>query len=131
MFVHCISVFDNPCAYFDNPCTFSYSDSSSGVYWLCGTTYTAADLTATTLLLRFQMLGIDDRFFSSKRPLCYQYRDQLLARPTTKKLTEAADRTYSLMRNKMMKTVAKRVMKLGVLVGLVGAGVFVYRKYFR
>ena len=111
--------------------TFSYSDSSSGVYWLCGVSYTAVDITATTLLLRFQMLGIDDRFFSSKRPLCCQYRERLLARPTTKKLTEAADRTYSLMRNKMIKTVAKRVMKIGVLVGLVGAGVFFYRKYFR
>ena len=110
---------------------FLYSGSSTGDYWLCGTSFTAADITATTLILRFQMLGIDDRYFNSKRPWCCEYRDRLLARPSTKKLIETSDRTPALLRNKMIKTVAKRVMKAGLVVGLVGAGIFVYRKYFR
>lgn len=107
------------------------TDCASSDYWLCGRTFTAADVTATTLVLRFQLMGIDGRFYISNRPLCCEYRDRLMVRPAAKKIAEASDTAPNLFRNRVLKNVAKRVFKAGQVIGFIGADVYVYRKYFR
>ena len=104
---------------------------STADYWLCGNTFTTADLHVTILLLRINLLGLDERYISSKRPHLCEYRDRLMERPPAKKLKQAPQLMKKAFMKRTMTIAAKYALKAGVVVAVVGTGFFIYRKYFR
>ena len=75
------------------------SGCGSTEVWLCGRTFTAADLNVTILILRLEMLGLVSRYFTPRRPNLCEYNRRLMERPPAKKLS------------KMGGTLAKTLMK--------------------
>ena len=81
--------------------------------------------------MRFCLLGIEGRYFISKRPLLCEYKDRLMARLPYKKMEEANDSMPRHIRNRLLKVGAKRALKVGLVIGVIGACVCIYRKYLR
>ena len=101
-------------------------------FWLCGPTFTAADITATTLMMRLYMLGIDERYCSSSRPLLCDYKKRLMARSTGKIVKDASDSgAWIDVKVFLGRRLGKLALSAGLLVGAIGAGAFIYKRYFR
>ena len=110
----------------------SYAGCEGDEYWLCGPTFTAADITATTMMVRFYMLGIDDRFCNSSRPLLCDYKKRLMARSTGKVVKDASDAGVWLnVRVFVGNRLKKLALGAGLVIGTVSVGAFIYKRYFR
>ncbi|XP_045194366.2 ganglioside-induced differentiation-associated protein 1-like [Mercenaria mercenaria] len=100
--------------------------------WLFGPTFTAADITATTLFFRLKFVGVDTRYFSSTtRPVVYEYYTRLMERPSVVKMVAKFASFKGIMAKMMLKTYGIRALKLGLIVGLVGLGYVGLREYFK
>lgn len=99
-------------------------------YWLTGTDFTAADVTATIAMITISRIGMSPRYFSStKRPLVYDYYIRLLKRPTVQKTVAVLNSLSSYMIRQTLKTYSKKVLKIGVVVGLLALGYVGYKEY--
>ena len=105
------------------------SDCGSPEVWLCGRTFTAADLNVTILILRLKMLGLVSRYFTPSRPNLCEYQRRLMERPPAKKLSKMGGTLAKTLMKKGMNAAAKFVFKAGAVVAVVGVGVYIYRKY--
>ena len=66
--------------------------------WLCGPTYTAADIAFTCLLLRLYQIGLDDRMWKEGvRPNISVYQDMAFKRNSVKMATEWEKHTNEYM----------------------------------
>jgi len=67
--------------------------------WLCGPTFTAADICVTGFLLRLHQIGLDDKFWTGGiRPHTAVYAEIALQRPSIEKATQ-----YSLHKDKYVQ----------------------------
>ena len=98
--------------------------------WLCGPRFTAADLSATTLILRLYLLGLDERYFNSKRPLLCDYRRRLLERPGARKLRALMSSLAKTFSKYIAKSVSDNAFKVGAvgLLAFAGAGYYLFKK---
>ena len=106
-----------------------FIDYPSEESWLCGNIFSAADINATILMLRLNMLGLMERYCTSKRPAVCDYTKRLMERPPARKIKELSTSLPALFRKRLMKIVAKNVLKAGAVLAIVGAGVYIYKKY--
>ena len=97
--------------------------------WLCGNVFTAADINAVILILRLNLVGLEVRYCSVKRPAVCEYVKRLKERSSTKKISAMFDSLPSLFRKRFLKMVGKRMFQASVLLGIAGAGYFIYKKY--
>ena len=108
---------------------FLLPDYPSEETWLCGNVFTAADINAVILILRLNMVGIEARYCSAKRPAVCEYVKRLKERSSTKKISAMYDSLPSLFRKRILKMVGKRMFQASILLGIAGAGYFIYKKY--
>ena len=98
--------------------------------WLCGPRFTAADLSATTLILRLYLLGLDERFFNSKHPMLCDYRRRLLERPGARKIKAMMTSLANTFSKYVSKSICENAFKVGCigLIAFVGVGYYLYHK---
>ena len=108
---------------------FFFVGYESAEYWLCGPKFTTADISATTLVLRLYLLGLDERFFNEKRPLVCDYRRRLLERPGARKLRTMAGYVANQIGNiTTNRCLVKAVTCAGALAACIGVGILLYKK---
>lgn len=101
-------------------------------YWLVGRSFTAADITATVLMLNLRQIAIAARFFSAeKRPIVYEYYNRLFLRPSVQKMVAVNDSTQSYVIKQVAKSYCKKALKVGVIIGLVAICFVGYKEYSR
>ena len=108
-----------------------YAGCEGEEYWLCGPSFTAADITATILMVRLYVLGIDKRYCSSSRPLLCDYKKCLMARSTGKVVIDASDSGVWLTTKAFFgPRLAKLALSMGLMIGALGIVAFIYRRHF-
>ena len=104
--------------------------------WLCGPTFTAADISFSCLLLRLYQLGLDDRMWKGGvRPNIAVYQNMAFKRPTLQKATE-----WNLHENEVMvieppmsdgEQAANQAAYFGMAAAVVLGAMYTYKKLRR
>ena len=95
-----------------------------------GNDFTAADVTATTLLVRLKLIGLDTRYFSpTTRPEVYEYYSRLMKRTSVMKMLAKMNEMQGLLKKMMLKSLGIKVLKIGVVIGIIGLGYVGFKKY--
>ena len=99
--------------------------------WLCGPTFSAADVCVTGFLLRLHQIGLDNQFWTGgRRPHTAVYAEVAFKRPSVEKATE-----YSMHKHKELHLnkatsahpdINSAYIGLGAAVAL--GAIYVYRK---
>ncbi|XP_053402539.1 ganglioside-induced differentiation-associated protein 1-like isoform X1 [Mercenaria mercenaria] len=99
-------------------------------YWLIGTSFTAADITATILMFRLRLIGVAPRYLSSeKRPIVHEYYNRIMKRPSIQEIVDINNSTSSYVYKQTVKFYGKKALKIGLVLGLVAIGYAGYREY--
>lgn len=97
-------------------------------HWLCGATYTAADITLCVLLGRLQMIGLLPKYLDqAKRPALIEYWNQAQLKPSVQKAIFGGKRT--LMLYEARKAIVKVAAGAVVAGGVVALGLIIGQKY--
>eukprot|EP00057_Strongylocentrotus_purpuratus_P010933 XP_011665407.1 PREDICTED: ganglioside-induced differentiation-associated protein 1 [Strongylocentrotus purpuratus] len=97
-------------------------------YWLCGKTFTIADIYLSCLLHRLTFVGQAERLFLSKRPLVTDYYNHVLLRKSFRKECVYANNMFWSMFMPMLRAKVKKARPFLFVVSAIAIGVIAYYK---
>lgn len=97
-------------------------------YWLCGKTFTIADIYLSCLLHRLTFVGQAERLFLSKRPLLTDYYNRVLLRKSFRKECVYANNVFWSMFMPMLRAKVKKARPFLFVVSAIAIGVIAYYK---
>ncbi|XP_030839505.1 ganglioside-induced differentiation-associated protein 1 [Strongylocentrotus purpuratus] len=97
-------------------------------YWLCGKTFTIADIYLSCLLHRLTFVGQAERLFLSKRPLVTDYYNRVLLRKSFRKECVYANNMFWSMFMPMLRAKVKKARPFLFVVSAIAIGVIAYYK---
>ncbi|XP_054772545.2 ganglioside-induced differentiation-associated protein 1-like [Lytechinus pictus] len=95
-------------------------------YWLCGETFTIADIFLSCVLHRLTFVGQAHRLFISKRPLVTDYYNRVLVRKSFRKECMYANSAFWAMFVPMVRATMKKARPFISALSAVSIGVYVY-----
>jgi len=100
--------------------------------WLCGPTFTAADVAFTCFLFRLYQLGLDDKYWEGGvRPSIKVYADIAFKRPSVEKATEFSLHKHKYLAIAQTGDVQLNSAYLGLGAALALGAVYAYKKLRR